>query len=137
MFSKLEVVLFDQFQELPLLVFTARNQKMIPGAKGAPGMWTNTVAVAAIDKRTGKRVYDRNDMDGNSTQQFTALTSDIKTGKIELATWNLQILFSPVEPETAAAPNKGKTNQSKLDLEQEKRLEIRKQVLEAPIAKDK
>ncbi|HEV3236960.1 MAG TPA: PQQ-binding-like beta-propeller repeat protein [Gemmataceae bacterium] len=132
-----QMLLVDQFQELPLLVFTARNQKMIPGAKGAPGMWTNTVAVAAIDKRTGKRVYDRNDMDGNSTQQFTALTSDIKTGKIELATWNLQILFSPVEPETAAAPNKGKTNQSKLDLEQEKRLEIRKQVLEAPIAKDK
>jgi outer membrane protein assembly factor BamB/tetratricopeptide (TPR) repeat protein len=129
-----QMLLADQLQELPLLVFTARNQKMVPGVKGAPGMWTNTVAVTAIDKRTGKRIFDKNDMDGNSMQPFMALTSDNKTGKIELSTWNMQILFTPVEPETASAPNKGKTNQSKLDLEQEKRQAIRAQVLEAPAA---
>ncbi|MFL5244478.1 MAG: PQQ-binding-like beta-propeller repeat protein [Gemmataceae bacterium] len=122
-----QMLLVDQFQELPLLIFTARNQRMM-GPKGA-GFWGQIVAVTAIDKRSGKRIYDKNDMDGNNTQQFYALTSDIRTGKIELVSWNLQLTFSPVEPEAAAGPTKGKTTESNADKEREERRKLREKVL--------
>ena len=78
-----QMILLEQFQQLPMLLFSA-NYKI---AAGGPGSVANVTATLSIDKRTGKRLWDRR---GESTQppfargSFHALQIDSKSGTIDL-----------------------------------------------------
>ena len=78
-----QMILLEQFQQLPMLLFSS-NYK---APAGAPGNIANVTATLSIDKRTGKRIWDRH---GESTQPptakgpFYALQIDAKSGTIDL-----------------------------------------------------
>jgi outer membrane protein assembly factor BamB len=87
-----EMLVMDQFQEMPIVLFTARYGQWV--INGPNRMHQQVVSLAAIDKRTGKRLYDD---EGNkkllNTSQFHAVNMDVKAGKIELISQNLKITF--------------------------------------------
>jgi outer membrane protein assembly factor BamB len=78
-----QMILLEQFQQLPVLLFSA-NYK---APAGGPGRVANLTATMSIDKRTGKRLWVSS---GESTQPpyargaFYALRIDNKSGTIDL-----------------------------------------------------
>jgi outer membrane protein assembly factor BamB len=78
-----QMLLLEQFQQLPMLLFSAINKT----PAGGPGSVANVTATLSIDKRTGKRLWDK---PGESTQPpyarggFYALRIDAKSGTIDL-----------------------------------------------------
>jgi outer membrane protein assembly factor BamB len=78
-----QTLLLEQFQQLPMMVFSA----VYKTPAGGPGNVATVTATLSIDKRTGKRLWDRR---GESTQPpfargaFYALQVDSKSGTIDL-----------------------------------------------------
>jgi outer membrane protein assembly factor BamB len=84
-----QMVLLEQFGELPMLVFTARYHKPVNN----PGNFTPVSATLSIDKRTGKRLYD-NESPGYTMQQpgpFHSLIIDRQGGTIDLVSHQMRL----------------------------------------------
>jgi outer membrane protein assembly factor BamB len=88
-----EMLILDQFRELPMVLFTARYVQWINGQR----QQQQVVSLLAIDKRTGKRLFQDEDERGNkrlqNTAQFHAVNLDTKAGKVELISQNLKVTF--------------------------------------------
>jgi outer membrane protein assembly factor BamB len=84
-----QMLLVDQFAELPVLFFSSRYQRA--GPNGQP-VQTQSVGVRIISKRTGKLLYDEPTL--NNTQPFHALTRAEEAGKVELVASNFRIALS-------------------------------------------
>jgi hypothetical protein len=80
-------MLLEQFAELPMIVFTARYQKPVPGGL------TQVSATLSIDKRTGKRLYDSESPGFVSQQQgpFHTLIIDRQVGAIDLISHRMRL----------------------------------------------
>jgi outer membrane protein assembly factor BamB/tetratricopeptide (TPR) repeat protein len=78
-----QALLLEQFQQLPMLLFSSIYK--VPA--GGPGSVATVTATLSIDKRTGKRLWDRRD---EPTQpplgrtSFHTLQIDAKSGTIDL-----------------------------------------------------
>jgi hypothetical protein len=116
-----QALVLDQFQDLPILLFTSRT--MDPN-RGYPH-----TAVRSIDKRTGKLLFDQpNYLNG---QQFHTLTMDARTGRIDFFTYNRKISHVLVSDVTGSASDRDATSQpsapsggqGRLDREQQQRAE--------------
>jgi outer membrane protein assembly factor BamB/tetratricopeptide (TPR) repeat protein len=85
-----QLLLVDQFAELPVLVLASRTQT-VNNNNGNP-VQKQTVAVRIISKRTGKLLYDEADL--NNAQPFHALTRTGEPGVIELHSTNFRVALS-------------------------------------------
>jgi hypothetical protein len=105
------MLVLDQFDNLPVLLFTSRFQKWI--MNGPARHVTNVVSVASVDKRTGKRLYDNENIPNG--MNFHALTIDPRAGRIEFIGYQMKIVHqvsdsaaAPAVPEKiGAAPDAG------------------------------
>jgi outer membrane protein assembly factor BamB len=86
-----QMLVLENFQDLPILLLTSRYNK----AAGVGGdRWiVNSAALAIVDKRTGKLVCDKRDLE-NAQQQFHAFRADLQQGKIELTSYNLKVTIA-------------------------------------------
>jgi hypothetical protein len=92
-----QMLLLEQVQDLPLLLFTAQYYKSSPNG----GFEKQAVKVTGVDKRTGKLVYDKEFAPHN---QFHALRTDPQAGLIELVRQDVKISFRlAAEPAARAA----------------------------------
>jgi outer membrane protein assembly factor BamB len=98
------MLLVDHFKDLPVVLFTARNNR--PNLKGG-GWGGQDVSITCIDKSNGKRLYDKTDL-GQEVQQFYALNVDMKNGRVELIGWNFKFTQTIVPEGGAAPPDGGK-----------------------------
>jgi outer membrane protein assembly factor BamB len=98
-------LLVNHFQDMPMVLFTSRNNRAAPKGGGWGGQ---DVSVTSIDKTTGKRLYDKTDLP-QDYQQFYDMKVDLKNGKIELIGWNFKITHTIVSPEGAAGDGKKET----------------------------
>src|SRR5205807_358486 len=85
-----QMIVLEQFQDLPMVLMTARYQQAAAGAGPARGQ-VHGAAVRVIDKRTGKLLYDH---DEAGLGQFYALHADLRAGKIEFISPNLKVTHS-------------------------------------------
>ncbi|MFN4260330.1 MAG: PQQ-binding-like beta-propeller repeat protein [Gemmataceae bacterium] len=90
-----QMVVLDQFQNLPIVICTARYNQLI---NNPPNRAIQVVKTVALEKSTGKSIYNRPQSNNN---QFYALNTNLRSGTIELVSYNLKIQFS-VESGTAA-----------------------------------
>lgn len=90
-------VLLEQSRDLPLLLFTALSMKLSPNG----GYERNAVKVTAVDKRTGKLIYDK---EFPSQTHFQAVKTDPVAGVIELVRSDFKISFHLVGTDAAQKP---------------------------------
>ena len=79
-----QLVVLEQFADLPVLLFSARVNELINGGTGGI-RWLATTQ--SIDKRTGKVIYDPGARTINGTPQFAAFNVDRKNGTINMIGW--------------------------------------------------
>ena len=84
-----QMVVLDSFNDLPMVLFTSRFHKMI--ANGQVRNVVQVVAAKAIDKRTGKLIYDNENIPNGI--QFHSLQKDAKKGRFEFTNYQLRITF--------------------------------------------
>jgi outer membrane protein assembly factor BamB len=87
-----QMLLLEQFPELPMLVFTAKYQKMMGNA---PASFTPVTETLSVDKRTGKLIYDHSTY-SNSPQsqgQFHGLQVDRQAGIVDLIAHHMRLRF--------------------------------------------
>jgi len=83
-----QMLILDDFAELPMVQLTSRYQK-----------WTNNfrnstqqvVAIRSFDKRTGKLLFDKEDT-ANTYQQFHSMKVDVRGRKVELISYNRKLV---------------------------------------------
>jgi outer membrane protein assembly factor BamB len=85
-----QMLLLNEFGDLPVLVFTSRY------TTNNGGRFMQEVLVKAITKSNGKLACDEH-LNQNS-QQFHEFKVDLKNRKIELLSWNLKVTLSPAPP---------------------------------------
>lgn len=78
-----QVLILDQYKDLPILLFTSRSQKLINGGV------MQVTATKSLAKRTGKLIYDK-ELQNNGTQ-FHSLNTNMKAGTIDLVSYNMRI----------------------------------------------
>lgn len=78
-----QVVLLEQFKEMPIILFSARSQRLVNGSV------MQATATRSIAKRTGKLLYEKEFH--NSGTQFHTLNSDFRNGTIDLISYNMKI----------------------------------------------
>jgi outer membrane protein assembly factor BamB/tetratricopeptide (TPR) repeat protein len=95
-----QILLIDQFQESPILVFTARYNKPLNAGGFNRGTIQPVVATLTIEKRTGKRLFDR-EFQNTTAQQFYAFTVNPQEQVIELISYSMKIqhYLAPDVPE--------------------------------------
>jgi outer membrane protein assembly factor BamB len=99
-----QMFVLDQYKDLPVLLFTANQSRVVGG-----GNWTQTAATLSLEKATGRRVYDNKDkgLPNRPNHHFLALVANAQAGTIELVGHQLKIVHylegSP-EPRAGAAP---------------------------------
>jgi outer membrane protein assembly factor BamB len=98
-------LLVNHFQDLPMALFTARNNRPAPKGGGWGGQ---DVSVTSIDKATGKRIYDKTDLP-QDYQLFYDMRVDLKNGKIELVGQTFKVTHTIVPPEGAPGDGKKET----------------------------
>jgi len=86
-----QMLVLDSFAELPMLVFTSRYNKLL--GNGPQRWWVNGAAVKVIDKRTGKLLDDKPELNNNNGQQFHAYNVDLKAGKVEMVSYNYKVTY--------------------------------------------
>jgi hypothetical protein len=84
-----QMVVLEQFQELPFLLFTARYQK--GAGAGNQRFPQNGMVVKSYDKRNGKLLYDPQDIINGT--QFYALTRDPREGRVDFTSYSLRVSF--------------------------------------------
>jgi outer membrane protein assembly factor BamB/tetratricopeptide (TPR) repeat protein len=91
-----QMLVLNHFQDLPMLLFTARTQKAINqgGGVGRPMMGQMVVtSIKSIVKRTGKLLYEK-ELPPNDNSYFYALNTKSRDGKISFVHHNLTIEHS-------------------------------------------
>jgi outer membrane protein assembly factor BamB len=81
-----QMLVLEQFSDLPMLLFTARQNKK----NGVP-----VQATRGIHKQSGRLLYDKELNNGN---QFHGIRMDAKGGKLDLVSWNFKIHFELENP---------------------------------------
>jgi outer membrane protein assembly factor BamB/tetratricopeptide (TPR) repeat protein len=84
-----QMMVLEQFKELPVLLFTAQYTKMNNPAQP----FNRYMMVEFIDKRTGKLIL-RKEMQNQNQQPFFALTTNVREGSIELINFEMKIRLS-------------------------------------------
>ncbi len=79
-----QLVVLEQFADLPVILFTARVNELINGGTGSV-RWLATTQ--SIDKRTGKVIYDPGARTTSGAPQFAAFNVDRKNGTINMIGW--------------------------------------------------
>jgi hypothetical protein len=87
-----QLLVLDQFEDLPVLLFTSRWHRMM-GA-GVNRWMVNGASVKVVDKRTGKIKYDQPELNLNNAQQFHAFKVDLQKGTIELTSYNFKVTLT-------------------------------------------
>jgi hypothetical protein len=87
-----QMLVLDQFEDLPILLFTSRYQKVT-----APNQSLQVVTLWSVDKRTGKGLVTDDEIKGGQT--FYALRVDPRAGKIEFISPNVTAIHSLNAPE--------------------------------------
>jgi outer membrane protein assembly factor BamB len=75
-----QMIVMDNFAELPIVQLTSRYQKWMDKFRGSS---QQIVAIKSFDKRTGKLLFEREDA-SNRYQQFHSLKIDVRGRKVEL-----------------------------------------------------
>ena len=83
-------LVLEQFQDLPIVLFTARYNKLIGAGRGA----MQVAAVKSIDKSSGKLVCYEELPNG---QQFHTLQVDAAKGTIDFVSYQTKIRHYAVE----------------------------------------
>jgi len=83
-----QMLVLDQFEDMPMLLFTARYNKW--NIQGANRNVINANVVESYDKVSGKLLYKSPDNMMNA-QNFHALIYDSKAGTIDLINWQMKI----------------------------------------------
>jgi tetratricopeptide (TPR) repeat protein len=76
-----QMIVLEQFDQMPVILFTARYNELINGGAGG-NRWVSTTQ--SIHKRSGKMVYDPGAKPSNSAAQFYAFNLDLKNGTINM-----------------------------------------------------
>jgi outer membrane protein assembly factor BamB len=84
-----QMLVLEQFREMPILLFTSRVNRMANGRFG--GMAMNNAALTVADKRTGKFLKDEQNL---TVQQFHTFRADLREGKIELVSYNSKVTLT-------------------------------------------
>jgi hypothetical protein len=84
-----QMLVLDQFNDMPALFFTARTNKPANARLGPRAGFMQTVAVKSIDKKTGKLLFDQ-DL-GQQGQQFFGININPKTATADVVTYNMKI----------------------------------------------
>ena len=92
---KNQFLLLDQFEALPVVLLTARQQKLQNMAPGR-AQWSSSVAVVSIEKRTGKTLFGEDEMK-NTNSNFFGVRNDARTSTIDFLSPSLKISFTPRE----------------------------------------
>ncbi len=74
-----QMIVLEQFEQLPILLFTARYSELM---NGGANRWVSLTQ--SIDKRTGKMVFDPGARQSNSAPQFTGFSLDLQNGTINM-----------------------------------------------------
>jgi len=92
-------LVLEQFQEMPVLVFTARFNPNNNGLRGFPGNQVGTIGIQVFSKVTGRLEYAQPTA---RTAQFNmqsgpiyAVNYDIRDGRVELIAEKYKIIVSP------------------------------------------
>jgi hypothetical protein len=88
-----QMLVVDQFRDLPILLLTSRNNRAVNGRFGFVGNGVST-ALTVVDKRTGKYLKDEHDLPNTQQQQFHTFRADLREGKIELIGFNLKVTLT-------------------------------------------
>jgi outer membrane protein assembly factor BamB len=109
-----QMLVLDQFREVPVLLFTAMQQRPVQIGGVNRGGIQQVAVIRSVDKRTGKLLLDKEYP--NRGNQFGALRADAQTGRVELISYNLKIVHGPegdaASPDAASkteAPRKPRT----------------------------
>jgi outer membrane protein assembly factor BamB len=78
-----QVLVLDQYKDLPILLFTSRSQKLMNG-----GVFQCT-STTTVEKRTAKVIYDKKLQNNNI--QFHTLNINQRAGTIDLIGYNVKI----------------------------------------------
>jgi outer membrane protein assembly factor BamB len=80
-------ILLDEFNDLPVVLFIARYQKPV----AVTNTYTHVCGILSFDKKTGKRLYDK-EVGSGRLQPFHTLKVDRQAGTIDLIsnTWRLR-----------------------------------------------
>jgi outer membrane protein assembly factor BamB len=89
-----QMLLLEQVEDLPILLFTAQYSKT------ANGLDRSMVKVTGVDKRTGKLIYDK---EFTQSTPFHALKIDPQAGLIELVRQDLKIALRADDGQSARA----------------------------------
>jgi outer membrane protein assembly factor BamB len=81
-----QVLVLDQYQDLPILLFTCRSQQLMNG-----GVFQMTRTMS-IEKSTGKVLYDKQSQNNNTN--FHTLSIDSRAGTMDLIGYNIKIRHS-------------------------------------------
>lgn len=76
-----QLVVLEQFQDLPILLFTARYNELINGGAGG-NRWVSTTQ--SIHRQTGKFIHDPPVSGSSMAAQYYAFTVDLKAGTINM-----------------------------------------------------
>jgi outer membrane protein assembly factor BamB/tetratricopeptide (TPR) repeat protein len=85
-----QMIILEQFETLPILLFSARYVEPV---KGQPGNQRWVSVTQSIDKRSGKMIYDPiNPRQGNGQPTFHTFSIDLKAGTLELIGQTMTVL---------------------------------------------
>jgi outer membrane protein assembly factor BamB/tetratricopeptide (TPR) repeat protein len=88
-----QMLVVDQFRDLPVLLLTSRSTRAVNGRFGFVGNGVGT-ALTVVDKHTGKYFQDEHDLPNTQQQQFHTFRADLREGKIELIGFNLKVTLT-------------------------------------------
>ena len=83
------MLLLDRFEESPVLLLSALQQRPIPGVP--LGNVVQMTSTCSIDKRTGKVLYRQELPDNNNPDQFYLLDVDVRTGTVDLINSSMKL----------------------------------------------
>jgi outer membrane protein assembly factor BamB len=100
-----QMILMEEFHSLPMVVLTSRYRRILPG-----GQQTYVIATRAFDKKTGKLIFNQESTDTNRYQQYHSIRTDSRTGRFELISNNMKVVFQILSNATSMAdPPRGRT----------------------------
>lgn len=101
-----QMLIVDEFQDLPILLFASRTLRALPNAAGLRNIGpTQFASVKSMSKRSGKLLFNWEAQ--NVVQDFFALTLDIRAGTIELVATGLKIQHY-IETPAVTKPSTGR-----------------------------
>jgi len=83
-----QMIVLEQFSEMPMVLLTSRYTKWLDNQRIQQAQ---VVALQSYDKRTGKRLLDKEEVNNGMYQQFHSVKVDGRTGRVDLTSYNLRI----------------------------------------------